>query len=240
MPTPPQTAWGERIYAIGDMHGHLDLLSELMTLIQLDTRGRKRRRTRLIILGNFIDRGPNAAEITQWLYRIALKTKRIVVLRGEREQIMAQALRGNLEVLDEWIPIGGASTLASWGVPQETLNGPLELTYQAARRLIPYEISHWLSKLPLSYQSGDYFFVHSGIRPGVPLRDQAPRDLLQIEDEFLDDDRHHPAIIVHGHSFCDEEPELLPNRIAVNTGAFKTRRLSAVGLEGLQRWTLTT
>jgi serine/threonine protein phosphatase 1 len=236
----PRTYLGERIYAVGDIHGDLELFAELMTLVQLDTEARRHRRTRMIVLGNFIDRGPRSAELAGWLRKITQKTGRLIVLRGEREQLMIQALSGSLVALEDWLAVGGAATLASWGVPQDVINGALEPLQAAAAALVPTDMIDWLRRLPLFYRSGDYFFVHAGIRPGVPLNQQAARDLLQIEDDFLDFEAEHPAMIVHGHSLCEDGPELLPNRIGLNMGAYKTRRLAAVGLQGQQQWTLMT
>jgi serine/threonine protein phosphatase 1 len=97
----------------------------------------------------------------------------------------------------------------------------------------------WLETLPLTYQSGDYFFCHAGIRPGVPLSLQRREDLLWIRDEFLESKRDHGAVIVHGH--CESDEVIIRrNRIGVDTAAYRTGRLSAVGLHGTEQWMLTT
>jgi serine/threonine protein phosphatase 1 len=139
-----------------------------------------------------------------------------------------------------WLQHGGAATLLGFGItpPGEEESG--ESFAYRLRKGVPSEIADWLSGLPLSAQSGSYFFCHAGIRPGIPLHKQKAHDLLWIRDDFLESNVNHGAVIVHGHSICGTAVEIRHNRINVDTGAYQTGILSAVALEGQQRWVIST
>lgn len=236
----PQIARGERIYAIGDVHGRLDLFSQLMALIRRDNDAREPRPTKLVLIGDLVDRGPESAELVERLYAFSAQSRDLVILQGNHEEIMVEALEGDLEALGHWIKFGGDATLRSWGISQSEIDAPPEALLARARAVIPRKLIRWLEKLPCSYQSGDVYFVHAGIKPGVALKAQTPRDQLWIGKEFLDYDGAHPVMVVHGHSIVEHGPELRSNRIALDTGAYRTGRLSAVGFEGGERWVLGT
>lgn len=236
----PALAPGERVYAIGDVHGCFDLLESLVTRIRADDASRASCRTTILLIGDIVDRGPRSADVVGLLMPLAQRTDRLVVLKGNHEDMMVHALRGDLVVLQTWLRLGGDATLRSWGVPAEALGEPGRDLLKAARSKVKRKTLAWLDELPLSYKSGDFFFVHAGIRPGVSLAKQDPDDLIWIRDEFLTNDDMHPAVIVHGHTIAADGPELRHNRIGLDTGAYRTGKLSAVGFDGEDRWTLTT
>jgi len=233
---------GERVYAIGDVHGRLDLLGDLMGLIRQDQQRRgAAERVRIILLGDVVDRGPHSAGLVQRLMSYTRASDRFVVLKGNHEQMMVSALNGDLETMQAWLGFGGAATLRSWGVEEEVMAGQqIPKIIQAARRRVSAAELRWLDERPLSFGSGDYFFVHAGIRPGIALADQHPGNLLWIREQFLNWDGPHPAVIVHGHSAEADRAQIRPNRVGIDTGAYRTGRLTALGLEGCQRWFLTT
>ena len=230
----------ERIYAIGDIHGREDLFSELMTLVRQDNAARPSARTKIVILGDVIDRGPDSAALVTRLMRYT-RDDRFKVLKGNHEQTMVAALSGDLSAARAWIRFGGVATLASWGVPSELLEAeqPIEII-SAARKLVPRTVMGWIDRLPLTFRSGDVLFVHAGLRPGVPLHKQKPRDLLWIGKEFTEDATMHPLFVVHGHSIHEDGPDVRANRIGVDTGAYRTGRLTALGLEADCFWSLST
>ena len=236
-----KTAPGERLYAVGDVHGRADLFLELMGLIREDSALRAPLTTRIVVLGDFIDRGPSAAELVGWLMRYSRASERFIVLKGNHEQGMTDALGGDFGTLRSWLAVGGEQTLQSWGVTRETLSGssPSEIV-KAARRCVRPDVLRWMELLPTSYRSGDILFVHAGVRPGVPLARQSSADLLWIGQEFLESEQPHPFLVVHGHTISEDGPELRPNRIGIDTGAYRTGRLTALGLERDQRWILST
>lgn len=234
----PRIAKGERLYAIGDIHGRLDLFADLVARIRHDSDARAPRITRLILLGDLVDRGEDSAALVRQLR--SFPRDELIILKGNHEQVMTDALDGNLELLQQWLFFGGDATLRSWGVADDVITGSLSDLWREGRRRVTPDTLRWMRRLPLSYRSGDFFFVHAGVRPGVPLAAQQPTDLMWITDEFLDSEADHHAVIVHGHSVMEDGPVLLPNRISIDTGAYRTGKLTAVGFEDDRQWTLTT
>ena len=167
-------------------------------------------------------------------------SNRFIVLMGNHEQIMLAALDGDLEALQAWTKLGGAETLLSWGVTMTLIAEGGAALLEAAQAKIPLAVTRWMGTLPLWHRSGDVLFVHAGIRPGVPLTEQDPRDLLWIRKKFLDFKKRHPFLVIHGHSVSEGGPDVQPNRIGIDTGAFSTGHLTAIGVEGGARWFVNT
>ena len=233
-----RVAEAERIYAIGDVHGCADLLSELLMRIRQDNDERPTRLTRLVLLGDLVDRGPNSADVVRRAMRWSNASDRVIVLKGNHEVLMGRALAGDVNALQLWLNLGGDQTLRSWDVPERLLHeGPVAELLRRARACVAPKTLTWLSERPFSYTSGSVFFVHAGVRPGVPLEHQAKDDLIHIRKPFLLSSDLHPALIVHGHTIA-LTPQILPNRIGVDTGAYRSGRLTAVGLEGASVWTV--
>ena len=234
----PTIRSSERIYAIGDIHGRFDLFCEIIRRIRIDATHQPARKTRILVIGDMVDRGPGSADVIKRIFKFSSNSN-LIVLRGNHEQMMIQSLGGDLRSLEAWLRFGGRETLSSWGLSDEALVRPLNEILSAARRVVNSDIMWWMNRLPLSYISGDFLFVHAGIRPGVALGAQSPEDLLWIGEEFTKSEAHHPAVIVHGHTICETGPELLRSRVGIDTGAYRTGRLSAVAFEGGRQWTLT-
>lgn len=231
----------ERVYAVGDIHGRFDLFRRLMTLIERDHMVRGPVPTRVILLGDIVDRGLQSARMVKGCMALTRSTRRFVVLKGNHEAMMVEALRGNYSVFQRWLEFGGRETLLSWGMkPEQVDQGATVQTLQAASRLVGEQTLDWLSRLPLYQQHDGYVFVHAGIRPGTRLSKQREEDLLWITDEFLDSTDDHGAVVVHGHSICERGPDFHLNRIGIDTGAFRTERLSAIGIERGEVWSLQT
>lgn len=237
---PPSAARGERVYAIGDIHGRLDLLTLLLARVEAHSRALPEPETLyIVLLGDLVDRGPQSAEVVAHVQALQQGSDAFVVLKGNHEQLMYRALDGESGVMQVWLRTGGAETLRSYGVDRpEPGYDEAEFAAKAAR-MVPRPTLRWMRALPLTARSGDYFFCHAGVRPGVPLRRQSPDDLLWIRSEFLHDPSPHGAVIVHGHS-VSEEVEILSNRIGVDTGAYRTGVLSALYLEGARREVIST
>jgi serine/threonine protein phosphatase 1 len=228
----PCTAAGERIYAVGDVHGCYGLLHELLfQRIQAHADALPRASsTKLILVGDIIDRGPDSARVIEFLFNLQRRVSNVVVLIGNHEDAMIKALDGSAEVLAMWLRVGGEATLRSFGIdPSSFEDDPFRLI-DLARQTIPFEWLAWLRSLPLTAQSGDYFFCHAGIRPGVRLKKQTRGDLLWIRDEFLDHKAWRGPTVVHGHTIFDAV-EVGPRRIGIDTGAYLTGKLSALYLE---------
>ena len=231
----------QRVYAIGDIHGRLDLFERLIATIREDNAARGAADVRIILLGDLIDRGPSSAAIVERCRAFADRSDKFVVLKGNHEAMMVHAVRGNFSALALWLRSGGDATLCSWGMPAELVrDATFPELIAAAQQHIPVDVLAWLDALPLTQRIGSYLFVHAGIRPGVALAKQTPEDLMWIRQEFLDSPDDHSFIVVHGHSISEDGPVIQPNRIGIDTGGYRTGVLTALALEGDRRWTLAT
>ncbi len=237
--TPREVAAGERIYAIGDVHGRRDCLDDLLVRIGEDDRARGPSRTTLVLLGDLVDRGPESRGVIERLSQLA-KLRPCVFLMGNHEEVFIDAWEGDEAAARLFHRIGGRETLLSYGVTVADYDAAdFERMIVLLATHVPAEHIAFLRSFRDTYRSGDYLFVHAGIRPGVPVDEQRPTDMRWIRDKFLDDPRDHGVVVVHGHSITAEVEER-PNRIGVDTGAYASGKLTAVGLEGSERWFLST
>ena len=220
-----------RIYAIGDIHGRLDLLNELLARISSDIALRPTARPLYVFLGDYIDRGSASRETIDRLIEHG-KTHESVFLKGNHELIAIKCL-SDRGLFDQWLRLGGLETLVSYGVPAETLaNGKQIAELQSAfHSALPQAHFRFFRDLKNSFECGDFFFAHAGVRPNVELSRQKENDLLWIRGEFLSSNEDFGKIVVHGHT-PTREIEVGPNRINIDTGAFATGRLSCLVLEG--------
>lgn len=230
-----------RVYAVGDVHGRLDLFQRLVGIIKRDGAGRLQTPTRIVLLGDLIDHGPDSAMVVRWCRFLTERTDRFVVLKGDHEAMMVDALAGDFGALELWLDHGGGEALASWGVPRATVDrGARDELLDAARRAVDADTLAWMAALPLMLRHEDHLFVHAGIRPGVELKDQTERDLTHIRGEFLNSKADHGVVVVHGHTVHESGPDIRRNRIGIDSGAFRTGRLTAIGVEDGQIWPLMT
>lgn len=227
----------ERIYAIGDVHGRLDLFARLIARIGRDHEGRSPGAAKIILLGDIIDRGADGAAMVKGCMTLTAASDRFMVLKGNHEEMMVQALSGDLKTYRAWLEFGGRETLLGWGVDVAAVTADAtKADLRRAAKTVGPEVLTWLDQLPLYYQYDGFMFVHAGIRPAIPLRQQDPGDMLWITDEFLESDLDHGITVVHGHSIVDSGPDLRTNRIGIDTGAFRTDRLTAIRIERGDVW----
>ena len=239
--TSPEAPSGQCIYAIGDIHGERRCLELLLDAIAADHRLRfpgGEARPVMVFLGDYVDRGPDSRGVLDVLCRLAAESAAgsgpaCRFLCGNHETAMLDFL-ADPTAGAEWLSFGGAETLASYGIRASTgIFAParcLTLRDSLADKL-PRLHRTFLETLEPMAVLGDYAFVHAGIRPGVALERQRAEDLQRIRDPFLSSRRHHGKMIVHGHTPVDE-PQILPNRIAIDTGAYATGTLAAARLHG--------
>jgi len=235
-PERPSVADGDRVYAIGDIHGRSDLLDRLFLQIIEDQAERPPATTRLIFLGDYVDRGPSSRQVIEKLMALGDGENDITFLMGNHEEMLLAALDGDMRALSMLDRLGGTETFLSYGIERERYEratGPERLAL--AREAVPEDHRIWIRDLADAYTNGNYLFVHAGIRPGVPLDQQSPSDLRWIRREFLDHKNQHEMFVVHGHSISTEIDER-PNRLGIDTGAFQSGILTAVGLETDRRW----
>jgi serine/threonine protein phosphatase 1 len=236
----PLGAAGYRAYAIGDIHGRLDLLQDLLAKIHAELQHHPAKKTLLVFVGDLIDRGPSSAQVIERLRTYNREGIRTVFLLGNHEEVLLRILGGESELIDKWTSFGGAACLQSYGVdPGQLAHATEAEALVIVRNAIPREHVRFLESFSDSCRFGDYLFVHAGIRPGIELEQQSQNDLRWIRDPFLFDASDHGCVVVHGHTISSEV-ENRPNRIGIDTGAYRTGVLTALAIEGADCWLLDT
>ena len=224
---------GIRIYAVGDVHGRADLLASLLSQIEADTVRRPISRPMTVFLGDYVDRGPAARETIELL--LAWRgVQEAVFLKGNHEDFLLRFLK-DPAVLEDWRYCGGLETLIAYGL-KPPINPSSAEQSQLAHDLdgaLPESHRAFLEALGLYFICGDFLFVHAGVRPLVPIERQTEDDLLWIREEFLLWEKEFEKIVVHGHTPV-HEPDIRPNRINIDTGAFATGRLTCMVFEGTE------
>ncbi len=225
---------GERVYAIGDIHGRADLFETMIAQIDADDAARGMAQTTVILLGDLVDRGPESARVIA-LARDWGARRRVRLLQGNHEEMFLGGFDDD-KVLRHFLRYGGRETLLSYPIAADEYHrATLEELQALMRERVPAADLAFLRAMEDLIRIGDYVFVHAGIRPGLPLDAQVPADLRWIRGEFYDDPRPRDFAVVHGHTITPA-PELHPNRIGIDTGAFASGQLTAIGLEGTERW----
>lgn len=236
---PPRTSFsipgGRRVYAIGDIHGRDDLFAELIGLIHADNAALGPADVTLILLGDLVDRGPESAAVVERAIGLRAEFGDTRLLIGNHEECFLAALTGDVRRLRYFMRIGGEATVRSyWNDTVDLAAASFEDVAEKLPAMVPSSHLEFLGSGEDVIEIGDYAFVHAGIRPGVPLEKQALADLRWIRDDFLNDERDHGMMIVHGHTIRSDIDEW-PNRIGIDTGAYRSGVLSAIVLEGNER-----
>jgi len=221
---------GLRIYAVGDVHGRLDLLNELLSRTTADIALRPTSKALYVFLGDYIDRGSSSRGTIDRLIEHGEKNES-VFLRGNHELIAIRCL-SDRNLFDKWMRLGGLETLVSYGIaPGLHANGRQIVQLQAAfHSAIPPSHFQFFRDLQSSYVCGDFFFAHAGVKPHVDLSIQKEQDLLWIREEFLTSKEDFGKIVVHGHT-PTPEIEVEQNRINIDTGAFASGQLTCLVME---------
>jgi serine/threonine protein phosphatase 1 len=234
---PPAVPAGRRVYAIGDIHGQRELLAQLIAAIEADDAQRGAARTTIILLGDLVDRGPDSAGVIALARALAARRK-VRILFGNHEEMLLQAIESS-EVLRAFLRYGGAETMLSYPIDAQAWHAA---TLEEARAMmaaaIPPEDLDFIRSFEDCVAIGDYLFVHAGIEPGIPIEEQSRVALRWMREPFLSHAGDHGHVVVHGHTIS-EQAEIRGNRIGIDTGAYRTGRLTALGLEGQRRWLLT-
>ena len=237
-PDPParrdaRVPTGERWYVIGDIHGRCDLLKSLEAAIETDDASAGDARTTVVFLGDLVDRGPDSAGVIA-LARAWGERRAVRYLAGNHEEMFLESF-DNTEVLRHFLKHGGRETILSYGLDESAYRKMKMAELQEAMvAIVPAEDRAFLEGFEDIIIAGDYAFVHAGINPQRAMEDQKPSDLRWIRERFL---RHEDAfshVVVHGHTIF-EDVEHRDHRIGIDTGAFRTGRLTALVLEGSER-----
>lgn len=231
---------GVRAYTVGDVHGCLDQLNQLIEQIEADLEERPVREAFLVFVGDLIDRGPDSAGVIERLRTYKRPGVRPIFLTGNHEEYFLRVLAGETGVLDNWLLYGGKQCVQSYGVDLDRLAAlPEDQALEMVRLQVPEAHRAFFESFGDTFRFGDYLIVHAGIRPGLDLTHQSVADLRWIRDPFLSDNADHGFVVVHGHTIVDEV-ELRPNRIGIDTGAYRSGVLTALVIEGDERRFLAT
>ena len=224
---------GERVYAIGDIHGCLTELEQLLKLIKKDVKKNPVKTHYIIFLGDYFDRGPNTAGVVDRLIKLQKKHANVICLKGNHEDKFIEFLNDPVIKAHGFFTYGGFETVQSYGIKNKLLEDPVSNAQKIRDKLFS-SLSEmqieFLLNLKHSKSVGDYFFCHAGIRPGVELKSQSSHDLMWIRQEFLSHPGLHKKIIVHGHT-PNFEPEFMSNRINVDTKCYDSGILTSLVLE---------
>lgn len=228
-----------RCYAIGDVHGCLDQLVSLVRLIARDNDSRRPvRNVHLIMMGDLIDRGPDSRGVIDFLRARPLPNFRFSFVLGNHEELVLRIIDGEDGLTSNWLEFGGMEFAHSYGVePARFFNQPADVQADLVRRAVPASHVAFLRECTDSVRLGDYLFVHAGIRPSVPIGEQVAADMHWIRQGFLESEVNHGVVVVHGHTIT-AEPDEHYNRIGIDTGVYRTGRLTAIGIDGSERWFL--
>lgn len=234
-----------RSYAIGDIHGHLDLLMHVHDLIATDRRHTGDHDAPVIHLGDLVDRGPDCRGVVEHLRAGTERGENWITLKGNHDRMFARFLRDPREPEPglrsdlAWLHprLGGAETLASYGI-RNAMDRPLAPVHAEAVEAVPHAHRVFLESRPTWHQRGDCVFVHAGIRPGVPMPEQKETDLVWIRAGFLDDTRDHGFLVVHGHTALDNATHY-GNRVNIDSSAAYGGPLTAIVIEGREVFRLT-
>ncbi len=230
----PEVPAGQRVYAIGDIHGECDLFDALLSAVEQDDACRQPAKTTLILLGDLIDRGPDSSGVLNAARRLRAR-RPTRILMGNHEEMFLRCFT-DIEVLRHFLIYGGRETLLSYPISASDLqSGTLEDVQALMLEAVPKADLDFIRSFRDFVEIGDYLFVHAGVLPDCPIEDQKPQDMRWIRQPFLKHKGNFSHVVVHGHTIT-EDAELRHNRIGIDTGAYRTGRLTALGIEGDRRW----
>jgi serine/threonine protein phosphatase 1 len=228
----PRLPAGVRVYAVGDIHGRIDLLERLYAMIEAHRKDHPIGHCVEVFLGDYIDRGPSSKDVLEWMVNGPNVSNKRITLRGNHE-LYLQDFLGDPGVISAWGQYGGLETLNSYGLKfrMPIAQNQWADIHKGLLDALPPSHRVFLENCVLSAGAGKYFFAHAGVNPKIPLDDQVASDLLWIREPFLSHNSALPKIVVHGHTPV-EKPEIELHRIGIDTGAYITGRLTCAVLEG--------
>lgn len=225
---------GQRVYAVGDIHGRLDLFAALIAAMEADDAARGDADTTIVLLGDLVDRGPDSAGVIDLARRLQAR-RQVRIVAGNHEEMFLQSL-DDTDILRHFLRYGGKETALSYAIDETSYReATLEEAQVLLRDAVPEADLAFIAGFEDHVRIGDYLFVHAGIRPGAPIEEQTPSDLRWIREPFLSHAGSHGSVVVHGHTIT-EDPDIRSNRIGLDTGAYQSGRLTALGLEGARQW----
>lgn len=229
--TEPAPSIGGQAYMIGDIHGCYNQMVDLLMRIQQDIRERPEQNTHIIFLGDLIDRGPDSAKVIDFLINYSPEYADVSFLMGNHEEVFLSVMKGDIKSLTAWMEFGGRSCLRSYKVENLGLihADPARLMRETLEK-VPKAHIDFITGFEDYIVKGPYLCVHAGIAPGIALSNQKSRDMRWIREKFLNYRKPHDHIVVHGHTIV-EDPVVLSNRIAIDTGAYSGGPITALRVD---------
>ena len=221
---------GQRVYAVGDIHGRLDLFEALIGAVEAHDSAAGEAESTVVLLGDLVDRGPQSAGVVararEWQQQRTVR-----ILAGNHEEMFLDSF-DDADTLRHFLRFGGKETVLSYGIDRRAYNvAEVDEVQVMMRQAVPQQDRDFIASFEDMIAIGDYLFVHAGIRPEVALEEQQVKDLRWIREPFLSHAEPHGAVVVHGHTISDAPVER-DNRIGIDTGAYLSGRLTALVLEG--------
>lgn len=236
----PSIPHGQRVWAIGDVHGRRDLLDILLDRIAQREATLEPSSVQIVFLGDLVDRGADSKGVIDRVIALAQGPATVRVLRGNHDDVFLRAVQGDVRSARHLVRMGGRETVLSYGISQVEYDSADFAGITAhLHDLVPKSHLDLLAGMESTIVIGDYLFVHAGIRPNVALEDQTDEDLYWIRNDFLNHKGAFEKFVIHGHSITDDV-DIRANRIGIDTGAFSSEKLTAIGLERKQSWFLST
>lgn len=224
---------GRRVYAVGDIHGRLDLFEALISAIEQDDAAAGTAQTTIVLLGDLVDRGPDSAGVVRRA-RKWQDNRDVRILTGNHEEMFLRSFKDE-EMMRHFLRHGGRQTVLSYGVDRNALSeADIEEAQQLMSKAVPESERVYIANFEDMVEIGQYVFVHAGVDPELPLSEQRKQDLRWIREPFLSHSEPLEKVVVHGHTICSD-PEDRGNRIGIDTGAYSSGRLTALVLEGSRR-----
>jgi len=226
--------WASHLYVVGDIHGRLDLVTDICRAIEKDTLKIRARDPVVVFLGDYIDKGPNSREVVDFLCRLPNRgSLKYLFLRGNHEDRLLKFLAHPELHGEAWLAHGGREAFASYGIRTEAF-GPKPnwaKLHSAFRSRLPIDHENFLVNTRLAVAWRSFLVVHAGLNPAASLAEQDPHDLMWIRESFLRSSVDWGLRVIHGHVPV-ATPEFHSNRIAIDTGAYSTGILTCLVLNG--------
>lgn len=218
-----------KIFAFSDVHGSYDEMMGLYKQLPINPK-----KDQLIVLGDFIDRGPDTKKVVEQLMAWKKKYPHWQILYGNHEDLMLDTLMYNGRIYDSfdlWYQQGGRETFYSY-IPDELSN--YEKAIIQIKEAIPQEHLEWIAALPRFYQTDKYIFVHGGVKPGKTVEETETQDVLWIRDEFIYSDYDWGKKVIFGHTPNEKDlgmPIIMGNKIGIDGAVGASGYKNLIGLE---------
>ncbi len=223
----------ERFYAVGDIHGRLDLLQRLLATLDTDCP--------LVFVGDYVDRGEYSAQVLRHLRHLsANRDRQVICLMGNHEDMLLRFLDDPEGMARMWWHNGGQQTMTSFGIAAgSTSTDEVNKIADRLRQEMGQPLLDWMQDRPLTWTSGNVTVVHAALDPSSPVDAQNRHACLWGHPRFPTQHRKDGQWVVHGHTIVTD-PKVENRVVSIDTGAFATDHLTAAEISTRQIRFLST